>query len=230
MEIPKHVAIIPDGNRRWAREKKAPEFFGHREGAKNGEKILEAALELNIPYLTFWGLSLDNVQKRSLREINLLFSVFEKHFRKLLTDKNIAKNDVRIDFLGKWRDIFPTNLKKVMEEVIQKTKGHKRHHLTFLMAYNGYDEMLEAIEKLKSGKNSKIDYETVKKSIWTHALPPVDLVIRTGGEPHWSNGFMMWDAGDAQLYFTETLWPDFGKKDFRKAIEGFSEKNRRFGQ
>ena len=230
MEIPKHVAIIPDGNRRWAKKRKAPEFFGHREGAKNGEKILEAALELGVPYLTFWGLSLDNVQKRSLREINLLFSVFEKHFKKLLTDKSIIKNDVRVDFLGKWREIFPEKLKKVMEEVIQKTKGHKRHHLTFLMAYNGYDEMIEAIEKIKSEKNSRVDYETVKKNVWTKNLPGVDLVIRTGGEPHWSNGFMMWDTGDARLYFTETLWPNFDKKEFQKAIGGFSEKDRRFGK
>ncbi|MEK7630350.1 MAG: polyprenyl diphosphate synthase [Patescibacteria group bacterium] len=228
MNLPKHIAIIPDGNRRWARKKKLPEFFGHREGAKTAEKILKEALNEGVVCITFWGLSLDNAKKRSLNELRFLFEIFENQFEKLLTDKIIFEKEIKIDFLGRWREIFPEKLKHLMEGVITKTKHHKKHNLTFLMAYNGFDEMTEAIKKISIGKD--INSEVVKKNLWSHDLPPVDLVIRTGGEPHWSNGFMMWDAGDAQLYFTKTLWPDFAGKEFKEALKIFSESSRRFGE
>ncbi|MDI6821134.1 MAG: polyprenyl diphosphate synthase [Patescibacteria group bacterium] len=223
-----HLAIIPDGNRRWAKKKRTPEFFGHREGVKSGEAILRVALKAGILYLTFWGLSLDNVQKRSKMELKFLFTIFEKQFKKLLTSKEIFENDVRVDFIGRWREMFPAPIKKVMEEVIKKTVKHTKHHLTFLMAYNGFDEMLEAIRNLRGAKN--IDFNAVKNNLWTKNLPSVDLVVRTGGDPHWSNGFLMWDVGNAHLHFTETLWPDFSPDEFERIIEDFGKNGRRFGK
>lgn len=228
MNVLTHLAIIPDGNRRWAKQRKMPEFFGHREGAKTGEKILNAALDEGIAHLTFWGLSLDNIQKRSLAESKILFAIFEEQFEKLLTDKVVFEKEIRVNFIGRWRETFPDSLRAVMERAIEKTKRHAKHNLTFLMAYNGFDEMLEAIHHLKTV--AVVDREAVKRHLWTKGLPPIDLVVRTGGEPHWSNGFMMWDTGDAHLYFTETLWPDFSAEELKKALNQFSKSDRRFGK
>ncbi len=228
MNLVTHVAIIPDGNRRWAQQKKMPEFFGHREGAKTGEKILTGALQEGITHLTFWGLSLNNIQKRSSMETRILFTIFEEQFEKLLTHKVVFEKEIRVNFIGRWSETFPDSLRMVMEHVIEKTKHHTKHHLTFLMAYNGFDEMLEAIRGLKTA--TVVDKEAIKKHLWTKDLPLVDLVVRTGGEPHWSNGFMMWDTGDAYLYFTDTLWPDFSVEEFKKALGQLLKNDRRFGK
>lgn len=232
--LPKHIVVIPDGNRRWARSQGLMAFLGHEAGAKRLEEILEAALELKIPYFTFWGMSLDNVTKRSKEEVAFLFGLFEKYFNKLLENKEVDENKVKVTVLGRWREHFPERLKNVIEEILEKTRDYDQYHLTFLMAYSGVDEMTEAIAMIANSKlqnpDLKINQEIIKNNLWTYKLPPVDLVIRTGGEPHWSAGLMMWDVSDAQLYFTETLWPDFSSEEFKKALEKYSKIERRFGQ
>ena len=233
MNLPNHIVLIPDGNRRWARKKGLPPFFGHRQGAKTTEKILKAALNLKIPYFTFWGTSLDNVTKRSPEEIKFLFNIFERYFKKLINSKEIHQNSVKINVLGRWDKLFPERLKQLIKKLINKTKNYKNHQLTFLMAYSGIDEMTSAVKQIANrkaqGKNLKIDEKLIKENLWTKDLPPVDLVIRTGGEPHWSMGMMMWDVANAQLYFTETLLPDFSVEEFKKAIEQYSKTERRMG-
>ena len=234
MNLSSHIVIVPDGNRRWAENKGLPSFFGHREGAKTTEKILKTAMEMKIPHFTFWGCSLNNVIKRPKKEVDFLFGIFEKHFEKLAKNREVHKNGVKIDVIGRWRKIFPERVKKAIEKAIEKTKDYKNYRLTFLMAYSGVDEMTAAIQKITQLKikDSKfeIDEKTVKENLWTKDLPPVDLVIRTGGEPHWSAGLMMWDVAEAQLYFTKTLWPDFSENEFKKTIEKYSETERRMGQ
>lgn len=234
MNLPKHVAIIPDGNRRWAKKRGLLSFFGHRAGAKTSEKILNAALDLKIPYITFWGSSKDNIIKRSKEEVNFLFKIFENEFKKLVKNKRIHANKVKINVLGEWERYFPIEVKKAIKEAIEKTKNYNDYNLTFLLAYSGKDEMIEAIKKiLKSEiRNPKleIDGDLIKDNLWTKDLPLVDLIIRTGGDPHNSNGFMMWDTADSQLYFTDTLWPDFSPEEFKKAITAYSKIERRFGK
>lgn len=227
-----HVALIPDGNRRWAKERDRPVFFGHRQGAKQTEEIIKIALELEIPCITFWGCSVNNITKRKKQEIKFLFNIFESHFKKLLKNEDIYKKEVRVRFLGKWEELLPENTKKPMRELLEKTKNHKKYNLTFLMAYNGTDEMVSAIKSIIKNKISpdKIDEKTIKQNLWTKELPPIDLVIRTGGEPHWSVGFMMFDVANAQLYFTETFWPAFGKEEFKKAIGEYMKTERRLGK
>ncbi len=238
--LPKHIAVIPDGNRRWAKKRNLPAFMGHRYGTKAVEEVLKETLKLKIPYLTFWLLSRDNIQKRAKTEVNFLFNLFYEYFKKLLSREEVYKNQIRINVIGQWEDLFPEKLKKMTKEIIKKTENFSRHQLTLLMGYNGIDEMLQAVEKiadsgkaeLSSGRHDpklKITPELIKRNLWTKTLPPVDLVIRTGGEPHWSNGFMMWDTADAQFYFTEILWPDFNEKEFEKAIKEFSGRERRGG-
>jgi len=227
-----HVALIPDGNRRWAKKRGLFPWQGHIEGAKNLERILEKAWEMEIPYFTFWGSSLDNILKRSKKEVKTFFSLYKKYFKKLLKEKKIFEGKVKVNVFGRWKKLFPKEVKKIIFEIIKRTKNHNKKFLTFLLAYNGTDEMLKAIEKIKKKKIKKIDEKTLLENLWTGNLPAVDLVIRTGceGDPHNSAGFMMWHTAYSQFYFTKTLFPDFGPKEFEKAIKNFLKRERRFGK
>lgn len=233
-DIPKHIAIIPDGNRRWARKKGFKPWIGHRAGVKYFEKVLEKALELKIPYLTFWGGSWDNLTKRTKIETNFLFKVYTEQFKKMISDKRIHQNKVKINVLGRWREILPEKTQIAIEEAIKRTKDYNQHFLTFLLAYNGTDEMIDCIQKianLAEEKIIKVTEKLIKENLWTKDLPPVDLIIRTGcqSDPHNSTGFMMWDTAYSQFHFTETLFPDFGPEEFEKIIKDYSKRERRKG-
>ena len=228
MSLPQHIVIVPDGNRRWAKNKRKPTEFGHLEGAKSTERVFRTALELGIPYLTFWGCSVANVTERPKSEIRALFFLFEQQFKKLLKAKELE--GVRVRALGRWEEIFPEKTKKPLRELIGKTQKNKKFNLTFLLAYDGRDEMVAAVRSIKSKKGAKVDRALIKDNLWTRDLPPVDLVIRTGGQPHWSAGLMMWDVAEAQLHFTETLWPEFSPQEFSSIVSGFGEAERRYGK
>lgn len=224
------MAIIPDGNRRWAVKRGAPSFIGHRRGAANAEQIIDAALRLGVTYVTFWGCSIDNLTKRDSKEVKFLMKIFGDYFKKLLADKQIHKDKIHIEILGEWRRFFSERDKGVMERLISETKMYAQKYITFLMAYSGTEEMVNAFEKVRSSyKTGRIDGAVIKRSLLTKDLPAVDLVIRTGGEPHWSSGFMMWDIRDAQMYFTRTLWPAFSVGELKKAIGLYSDTKRRLG-
>ena len=232
--IPKHVAVIPDGNRRWARKKGLKAWIGHRVGVKAFEKILEKSRELKIPYFTFWGGSWDNLTKRSKIEINFLFKVYTEQFKRVADDKRIHQNKVKINVLGRWKEIFPKETQEAIEKALEVTKNYNNFFLTFLLAYDGTDEMLDCVQKIakiSQDKKIKISKNLIKENLWTKDLPPVDLIIRTGCEsdPHNSAGFMMWDTIYSQLYFTQTLFPAFSPKEFEQIIEDYSKRERRLG-
>jgi undecaprenyl diphosphate synthase len=227
----KHVAIIPDGNRRWAKTKGLNTMIGHQKGSDAFEKILETAIELKIPYITLWGLSLDNVLKRSKPEVKYICDIIERQFRKLATDERTHKNKVRVEAVGQYKEYFPEKTKKAIEETIKKTKGYNKFVLTFLLAYNGTDEMVDCVKQIQKKGLKTITEKTIKDNLWTKDLPPVDLIIRTGtdNDPHLSAGFMMWDAAYAQLHFTKTYFPAFSPKEFEKIIVDYLERQRRKG-
>jgi tritrans,polycis-undecaprenyl-diphosphate synthase [geranylgeranyl-diphosphate specific] len=202
------------------------------KGAKTLEKILKKAWEMKIPYFTFWGSSLDNITKRPKEEVRVLLSLYQKYFKKLLKEKRIFEEKVRVNIFGRWKEIFPKKLKETISEIIKKTKNHDRYFLTFLLAYNGTDEMLEAIKKISKKRIKKIDEKILLENLWTGSLPPVDLVIRTGceGDPHNSAGFMMWHTAYSQFYFTKTFFPDFSPEEFEKIINDYLKRERRFGK
>jgi len=232
--IPNHVAIIPDGNRRWARKRGIKAWLGHREGVKAFEKILDKSRELKIPYFTFWGGSWDNLTKRSKIEINFLFKVYTEQFKRVADDKRIHQNKVKINVLGRWKEILPKETQEAIERAVEVTKSYNNFFLTFLLAYDGTDEMLDCVQKIakiSQDKKIKISKNLIKENLWTKDLPPVDLIIRTGCEsdPHNSAGFMMWDTIYSQLYFTQTLFPEFGPKEFEQIIEDYSKRERRLG-
>ncbi|KKS65456.1 MAG: Tritrans,polycis-undecaprenyl-diphosphate synthase (geranylgeranyl-diphosphate specific) [Parcubacteria group bacterium GW2011_GWB1_42_6] len=228
INLPNHIAIIPDGNRRWAKKNKISSFLGHKKGSENFNGILKATLDFKVYCLSIWACSRDNIQKRSKKEVDFLFKLLEINFNKLSQSEFIHQNKVRVEAFGRWESLFPTKLKKSVINLANITKDYKKYRLNFLLAYNGTDEMIEAVKKISSLKED-INEETIKNSLWTKNLPPVDLVIRTGGEPHWSNGFMMWLTANSHFYFTSVLWPEFGEKEYIKAVEDYSKRQNKRG-
>lgn len=231
--VPQHIAIIPDGNRRWAVKRGLRPYKGHLYGAKALEEILETAYRFNIRYFSFWIASLDNLLKRPKIEIDYLFKLFERKFTELKNNPRVYKEEVRIRIIGFWQKIVPDRLKKIFKQTEEQTKNFSKYNLTFLMGYNGDMEMLEAIKEAlvhNEPINPHFSEESLRKYLLTGELPDIDLLIRTGGEPHLSTGFMMWHMRYAQLYFTDTLWPDFKASEFLKAIKDYSQRERRFGK
>ena len=232
INLPNHVVIIPDGNRRWAKERGLKSWEGHAAGAENTEELLRKALKIGIRCLSMWGSSLENLKKRPLDESRELLRIYEEHFIKLIKSDDIHKNQVKINFIGKWKEQFPESLKKVLYDCIEATKDYSKHTLNFFLAYSGEDEIIDAIKQIikKEIPVESISEEIIKDNLMTKNLPVVDYMIRTGGEPHLSAGFMMWDTANAQLYFSEKYYPDFGAKEFEAAIEDFSKRGRRLGE
>jgi undecaprenyl diphosphate synthase len=230
--IPNHVVIIPDGNRRWAKNRELSPWEGHEEGAKRTEEIVREASRLGIKNLSIWGSSLNNLTKRPLMEKKALLDIYKKYFKKLIEDSEVFETKTKINVLGRWREQFPESIKKVIEDCIEKTKDHKERTLNFFLAYNGDDEMIEAVKKIvdKVGDSKDVTADLIKDNLMTRELPFVDFVIRTGGEPHWSVGFMMWDIANAEFLFSDKLYPDFDTESFKGAISEYEIRGRRKGK
>ena len=226
-----HVAIIPDGNRRWARARGLIPTQGHEKGSEVFEKIAKEAVRLKIPYVTAWGCSRDNVLKRSISEVRFNFNLFKRHFERMLKDKDLHTNKVRVRVIGEWPKLFPGSLKNSIEKIETATKNYSKFHLTLLMAYDGRREMADAVNRAKNAK-APITGAKLKQYLWTKDLPPVDLVIRTGEADnlaHWSAGFLMWHTSDSEFYFTKTLWPAFSVAEFKKAVREYEKRPRNLG-
>ena len=231
MGNPQHIAIIPDGNRRWAKQKGLLAWKGHGEGVKRFREIYKQAFELQVPFVTFWAASEDNLTKRDLIEVKFLLTLLKSELEDKDAIEKLSKNEARVRVIGNWRGIIENKeLTKSIDLLQKETENYSKFNLTILFGYDGRREMLEAIKKIAADKPAGTDYDLIKQNLWTHDLPQVDLVIRTGGEPHWSAGFMMWHTTDSQFYFTETLWPDFGKEEFQNALDDYARRERRFGK
>jgi undecaprenyl diphosphate synthase len=230
--IPNHVAIIPDGNRRWARNRGLDPWKGHEAGAENLERLIQAALKKGVKCFSLWGSSMDNLLKRPIIEKKELLEIYKKYFTRLLKGKEVYENEAKINVIGRWEEQFPESLKSIIREAIEKTKHYKKRMLNFMLAYSGTDDILQAVSKINNNyeKNTKITAEIFKENLMTADLPPVDYMIRTGGEPHNSNGFMMWDTADAQLYYSKENFPDFNEEKFEEALNEYAERERRFGK
>ena len=206
----RHIALIPDGNRRWARAKGLLPWQGHLEGAERFKEVVTAVFESGIPYCTFWAASADNIRKRSKVEVAILLRLFKKTISEGLKSDRLIKNRVQVRVVGEWQNILKDKtLQSAVRTLEEKTALFAERHLTILFGYDGKSEMLEAMRKINKEQPKTLTEETVKSALWTAELPSVDFVIRTGGEPHWSAGFMMWLTADSQFYFTEKFWPDF---------------------
>ncbi len=224
--IPKHVGIIMDGNGRWAEMRGIPRVEGHRQGAARSKEIVEAAGELRIKVLTLYAFSLENWQ-RPISEVKTLMMLLEFYLEKELPDL-IAK-DVVFKTIGDiWK--LPKDIQILIREVMEKTASNKGMNLVLALSYSGRDEILRAIRKvLYSGvRPEELTEEGFSSYLDTAGLPSPDLIIRTSGEMRISN-FLLWQGAYAELYFTDTLWPDFTKEEFFLAIQHYQQRERRFG-
>ncbi len=228
--IPKHVALIMDGNRRWAKEKKLSSFMGHKRGEEKIEPIVDTAIELGIKYLTFWAFSTENWH-RTKREVSFLLNLY-RHVLDKKIDSFHRKN-VKINCIGNIA-MFPSDIMRKTSEWMEKTKNNTVITVNLALSYGGRDEIVRAIEKLRASskfkvQSSKLTEEIFEKYLDTAGQPDPDLLIRTGGERRLS-GFLLWQMEYAEIYFTDIFWPDFTPIEFKKAISDYSKRLRRFGK
>jgi len=222
-----HIAIIMDGNRRWATQRGLPKMIGHTEGAKNTKKITEACQKINLGYLTLWALSTENLKERGPEELKHLFHLFEK----MADELDISKeNNLRVKTIG---DIskLPDSTQKKLATVVEKTKDHTGLTLNLAINYGGRDEIVRAIKKIVESKipSQDITEELVEKFLDTAGMPEPELFIRTGGN-HRLSGYLPWQSTYAEIYFTDTQWPAFSKEDLDTAINWFKEQQRNRGK
>lgn len=228
---PNHVAIIMDGNRRWARAHKLPIIMGHRKAAYEMiEPLADAAIEWGISYITLWAFSTENWH-REKSEVEGLLSLFRETLTENIND--LHKKGVRVKAIG---DIakFPADIYQKLLDGEEQTKKNTKLTLTLALNYGGRDEIVRAVNKLReSGKwgveSGSIKKEDISNNLDTANIPDPDLIIRTGGEQRLS-GFMMWQSEYSELYFTEVYFPDFSKEEFQKAVEEYKRRQRRFGR
>lgn len=230
MNIPKHVAIILDGNGRWAKSKGMPRNYGHMQGAKNIEGICRAADELGIQYLTVYAFSTEN-WKRPENEVNALMKLLNQYMKKLR--KSAVKENMCVHFIGD-RTALGVEVQESMKILEETTRVCTGLHFTIALNYGSRDEMVRGIRKIaakvKAGEIELQDIteEYVSHTLDTFELPDPDLLIRTSYELRISN-FLLWQLAYSELYFTEVPWPDFNKEELKKAIMEYSKRNRRFG-
>lgn len=229
--IPRHVAIIMDGNGRWARKRLMNRINGHRRGMEAVKNVVMASRELGVKYLTLYAFSTEN-WRRPKEEVRALMSLLGKYLRSELT--LMIENDIKLISIGNI-DNIPKDEKQVLLNAIEKTKENKGMVLNLALSYGGRSEILNATrelaDKVKKGEleSSEIDTAVFSSHLLTSEMPDPDLLIRTSGEMRISN-FLLWQVAYAELYFTNTLWPDFNKEELFKAIKEYQSRERRFGK
>ena len=227
---PKHVAIIMDGNGRWAQARGRPRLFGHHAGARRVREVVECCPSLGIKYLTIFAFSTEN-WKRTQVEVAGLMSLFRRYISKEM--KALAAKNVRVRFIGD-RVRLDTKLVQLMDALELETAGNDGTHLTIALNYGGRDEVARATQRLAQDvadgrlDPTDVDEETLPRYLDTHVLPDPDLVIRTSGEARISN-FLLWQSAYSEYEFIDTLWPDFSSEELARLCRNFGNRDRRFG-
>lgn len=229
--IPKHLAIIMDGNGRWAKQKGFLRTLGHESGSKSVKKIIQECLDLGVEYLTLYAFSTENWNRPKL-EVDTLMRVLINSLKKEL--KTMQEGNIKMNAIGNLEKL-PKNAQKQLCDVLDKTKENTKMTLTLALSYGSREELVNVVKKISDKvKNNIISIDSIDDSIinehlYTHNLPDVDLLIRTSGEHRISN-FLLWQIAYAELYFTEVLWPDFKEQDLHEAIISYQKRERRFGK
>jgi undecaprenyl diphosphate synthase len=224
--LPQHVAIIMDGNGRWAKQRGLPRLAGHRKGVNTAQKVVEIFNEYRIPYLTLYAFSTEN-WNRPKREIDGIFKILEERLEEGI--RYAQENGIRIRHLGK-PDGLPLRLQERVKQALELTKNNRRMSVILAFNYGGRDEIVEAARSLVLSCISPQDVneKLFSQYLYTTDIPDPDLVVRTGGEMRLSN-FLIWQSAYAEIYFTPVLWPDFGRTEIDKSLIAYSERQRRFG-
>jgi len=230
-KIPTHLAIIMDGNGRWAQEKGLPRTAGHKKGAEALKPILEHAQKRGIKYVTLFAFSSEN-WNRPKTEVKYLVELFRKYLNEYV--KEMDKHKVSVSFVGA-REKFPADMVEKMNEIERETSKYDDFHVIFALSYGGREDLISAVKRIALDIReqkyliSAIDENKINEALSTHGVPYPDLVIRTSGEQRISN-FLLWEIAYAELYFTPIYWPDFNEQDLDIAIEAYGRRNRRFGR
>ena len=224
-KIPNHVAITMDGNGRWAKRKGRYRVFGHQNGVKAVRESVEYAVELGIKYLTLYAFSIEN-WNRPNNEITALMTLLVSTINK--EKKTLMENEVSLNVIGD-TDKLPDNCKKQLNQAIKETAGNQRMKLILALSYGGRWDIINAVNKILKEKKESVSENVFKQYLATKNVPDPELLIRTSGEYRISN-FLLWQIAYSELYFTDTLWPDFRKADFEKAILDYQNRERRFGK
>lgn len=228
--FPKHIAIIMDGNRRWAKQRNLPTKLGHKEGAKTLEKIVRYANKIGLEYITVYAFSTEN-WKRTKEEVGALMILLQKYLEEFLSSDDFE--NIKVNMLGNIADL-DTGLQKSINKIIEKTKNNTGLVLNIAFNYGGRDEIVRAVRKIAEDvKENKINVEdineqTISNSLYTAGQLEPDLLIRTSGEQRLSN-FLLWQLAYTEFYFVQKYWPDFSEQDLDEAISVFEKRNRKFG-
>ncbi|WP_353150611.1 isoprenyl transferase [Flavobacterium sp.] len=229
--LPKHLAIIMDGNGRWAKNQGMLRVFGHEKGTKSVKQTVENCAKLGIEFLTLYAFSTENWNRPKM-EVDTLMKLLVSSLKKEL--KTLQNNNIKLNAIGNL-DTLPKGVKKELVEVIKKTQSNNRMTLTLALSYGARDEIINAVKIISEKvKNNIISVDAIEESIinqhlYTQNMPDVDLLIRTSGEHRISN-FLLWQIAYAEFYFTDVLWPDFNEEELNKALISYQKRERRFGK
>jgi undecaprenyl diphosphate synthase len=229
--IPKHTAVIMDGNGRWAEQKGMPRIFGHQNGVTAVKKIVEAANKFNIKYLTLFTFSIENWD-RPRSEVDTLMGLLVQTLKDEFEE--MFKNNIKLNAIGDL-DSLPNEVREELYSIIESTKRNTGMTLTLALSYGGKQEIFKAVKEISDKVKNDIicldnfDDSVINDHLYTSNLPDVDLLIRTSGEKRISN-FLLWQIAYAELYFTDVYWPDFTEEDLEKAIVEYQNRERRFGK
>ncbi|HID73160.1 TPA: di-trans,poly-cis-decaprenylcistransferase [Candidatus Micrarchaeota archaeon] len=224
--LPRHIAIIPDGNRRWSQEKGLSKREGYAIGIQKIDDVLHWCRDEGVEMLTMWGFSSENF-RRDEKEIGELFELFKINLLKVLRSSD--KDDVRIRFFGRL-SLLPKEVQVMIKQVESLSgRNNPKHQLNLLLSYGGRNEIVDAVNSIIAEGAKEVDEKSISEHLYTKELPDPDLVIRTSGEQRLS-GLMPWQTCYSEFYFTKKLWPDFNKEDLREALEEYARRKRRYGK
>lgn len=231
MKLPNHIAIIMDGNGRWAQQRSRPRSLGHVKGTRVAKKIITECSRLGIKWLTMYAFSAEN-WLRPQGEVDILMKILKRYLDR--ETENLVRENIRLSIVGEIERLSPA-LRQTLANSMEATKACTGLHLVFALSYGSRQEITDSVRRLasevKAGRldPQEIDEATIHNALWTSGMPDPDFVIRTSGEQRLSN-FLLWQTAYAELYFTETLWPDFDVTHLHKAIQDFKLRSRRYGR
>ena len=233
-EIPKHVSIIMDGNRRFAWNKSSNTAVGHTEGKEKLKEVMDWVLDLGVPYFTVYALSTENISERDSEELEILYDLYVSGLNEISIDPRIHDRGVKVQAVGRL-DMLPTRVRESIENAENLTSQYSDFTFTVCLAYGGREEIVDAVKSVATDYASgtldinSINSSEITKRMYASELPDPDLVIRTSGEERISN-FLLWQIAYSELHFTDVFWPSFSKSDLYEAIESYQNRRRRYGE
>ena len=228
----KHLAIIMDGNRRWAKNNKLQIFAGHYKGGEVLDNIIDFCIKEKIKYLTIYALSSKNIRERSKEELAVHYSLHKKYLERELNSERYKKDGIRFNVFGRLSNL-PESEQDILKKAMNKSKKYNKFILNTCIGYDGQEEIVDSVREItKKGINpNKINEKTIKNNLYTKNTPAPEIIIRTGMFPEQRlSGFLLWDSSYSEFFFTKTLWPDFTVKELKSIINNYNKRQRRFGK